>query len=237
MAKSKNKTVTINVSYSTLKLLGVLVLGLIIGYVAFGGNNSGSAGNQIVPGAGDPNQPAQRVDVSVDDDPAMGESDAPVTVIEFSDFECPFCQRAFTDAVAGIKKDYVATGKVRFVYRDYPLSFHAMATPAAEAAECAHEQGKFWEYHDQIFNNQANLTNANLKAWAAGLELDTAKFNSCVDTRKYKAEVEADFQAGSTAGVSGTPTFFIGNDKDGYIVIVGAQPYSALKQAIDAELA
>lgn len=238
-AEKQQKSVSINVSYSSLKLLAVLVIGSFMGYAfaGFGSSGATNQGQQNAPPSDSGGDVAQRVSVSVDDDAVLGNKNAPVTVIEFSDFECPFCGRAFADAVTGIKRDYVDKGKVRFVYRDFPLSFHPMAVPAAEAAECAHEQGKFWEYHDKIFTNQESLSQENLKKWASELGMDSSKFNSCVDSRKFKSEVEKDFSDGSAAGVSGTPTFYIGNDKDGYIQVVGAQPYAVLKQAIEAELA
>lgn len=249
MAKhSEEKQVTFTLSATTLKLAAVLVIGLLVGYMAgsnYGGTWAGTTnnGNQAAPSGNDNNQgaAAQRVAVSTDDDPARGPKDAKVTIIEFSDFQCPFCQRAFTDAVAGIKRDYVDTGKVRFVYRDFPLSFHVNAQISGEASECADEQGKFWEMHDLLFTKgQADgtgLDSASLKQYAKDLGLDAAKFDSCLDTGKYKAEVQKDLADGSAAGVSGTPTFFIGNDKNKYQMIVGAQPYAVIKQAIEAELA
>ena len=234
------KKVSITLSYSTLKLFAVLVVGLVIGFAMGNAGTGPDSGNAAAPQqqqAAPQDAGSGKVSVSADDDPVLGNKDAPVTVIEFSDFECPFCGRAFTDAVTGMKKDYVETGKVKFVYRDFPLSFHPQATPAAEAAECADEQGKFWEFHDTLFQNQGSLSDAFYKQTAADLGLDTAKFNSCVESRKYRAEVQQDLAAGSAAGVSGTPTFYIGNDKDGYTELVGAQPYAVLRQAIEAALA
>ncbi len=174
---------------------------------------------------------AKKVDVSVDDDAMKGKKDAPVTIIEFSEYQCPFCKRFVDGAYAQILKEYVDTGKVKYVFRDFPLGFHDQAKPAAEAAECAGDQGKYWEYHDLLFKNQASLSAANYKKWAKDLGLDTTKFNTCVDTNKHKAEVEKDFADGQKAGVSGTPAFFI-NGK----MISGAQPYSVFKQEIEAAL-
>ena len=183
-----------------------------------------------------PSQPAQRqqpskVEVSVDDDPVEGSENAPVTLIEFSDFECPFCGRFFQQTLPQIEENYIKTGKVRHVFRDFPLTFHQYAQKAAEASECADEQGKFWEYHDKLFENQNALDTGSLKQYAKDLGLDTAKFNSCLDSGKMTSEVQKDFSDGAQSGVSGTPTFFING-----IQIVGAQPYSAFEQLIEQEL-
>lgn len=177
-------------------------------------------------------QPSEPVEVSMDDDPVKGDPDAPITIIEFSDFECPFCGRFYTGALPQIIENYIDTGKAKLVYRDYPLSFHPNANKAAEAAECADEQGKFWEMHDKIFENQGSLSTANFKAWAADLGLDTDAFNSCLDNGDMADEVAKDLSDGQAAGVSGTPTFFVNGVK-----LVGAQPYANFKQVIDAELA
>jgi len=174
-----------------------------------------------------------------DDDPFIGKENAPVTIIEFSDFQCPFCRRFYTQTLPQIKSQYIDTGKVKFVYRDYPLSFHPSAQIAAEAGECAEEQGKFWELHDKIFDEQGKqgsgtvqFTVTDLKQWAADIGLDTGKFNECVDSGKYTSEVQKDFADGSAAGVTGTPGFVI-NGKP----LVGAQPFTVFQQIIDAELA
>ena len=230
---------------STLWKIGVGVLIILLvaavwtgGFGLRGGEES--AGQQQQQAAAAPD----RVKVSVDDDPVIGNKDAKVTVIEFSDFQCPFCRRYFTQTFAQIKQNYIDTNKIRYVYRDYPLPFHPAALPYAEAAGCANEQGKFWEFHDLIYSEQ-NKQGAGtveylgadaVKKIAADLGLDTARFNSCFDSEKYKDEVNKDLAAGSTAGVSGTPTFYIGSDKKGYVLLVGAQPYAAFQAAIDAEL-
>lgn len=186
----------------------------------------------------------QRASVSADDDPAIGDKNAPVTVIEFSDFQCPYCRKSYRDVLPQLKDNYVTTNKVRFVYRDFPLTqLHPGALPAAEAGECADEQGKFWEMHDKIFDEQNKkgqgtvaFSSDDLKAWASEIGLDTSKFNLCLDSEKYKSEVQKDQADGEKAGVQGTPTFFVGNAKDGYVVIAGAYPYSDFKQVVDQEL-
>ncbi len=186
----------------------------------------------------------QRVQVSVDDDPFLGSSDAPLTVIEFSDFQCPFCRSAYQSILPQLKKDYVETGKIKFVYRDFPLSFHPMSEKSAEAADCANDQGKFWEMHNKIFDEQAKLGTGTIQYnvtdinnWASGIGLDAAKFDLCLDSGKYVQEVRKDASDGGRAGVQGTPTFFIGNSKNGYVIIPGAVPYATFKQAVDQELA
>ena len=121
--------------------------------------------------------------------------------------------------------------RIRFVYRHYPLANHPRARPAAEAAQCAHEQGKFWEYHDRLFGNQAALGDADLKQHAASLGLDVAQFNACYDSQKYKADVDTDIRAGDEAGVSGTPAFYINGR-----MLSGAQPFEVFKRVIDEEL-
>jgi protein-disulfide isomerase len=159
---------------------------------------------------------------------AKGPANAPIEIIEFSDFQCPFCQRA-NPTVRQVLQTY--GDRVRFVYRHFPLGNHPNARPAAEASQCAAEQGKFWEYHDRLFANQSRLGEADLKQSAAELGLDTTKFNACVDTHKYRAQVEADMKAGEEAGVNGTPAFFVNGR-----MIGGAQPFDAFKRIIDEEL-
>jgi protein-disulfide isomerase len=171
-------------------------------------------------------------------DPSIGSADAKVTIVEFSDFQCPFCRAFFEDTYAQLKKTYIDTGKARLVFRHFPLSFHPAAKPAALAAQCANDQSKFWQYHDKIFIEQAKKGNGTvefgsteLKLWASQLGLNMETFNSCFDSAKYAKDIEDDIQVGSNAGVSGTPSFFI-NGK----LLVGAQPFSAFQKAIDAEL-
>lgn len=203
--------------------------------------------------AGAPSQPAQptepsapapsaEVETSIDDDPVKGSKDAKVVIVEFSDFQCPFCGRFYAQTLPSITSEYIDTGKVMFVYRDFPLtSIHPQAAPAAEAAECANEQGEFWEFHDLIFDNQGSLSIDNYKKWASELDLNTEQFNDCVDSRKYQSEVAQDLSDGSAAGVRGTPGFVVGVlQDDGTVVgqsIRGAQPFANFKAVIDAELA
>ena len=184
--------------------------------------------------------------VSVDDDPILGSKDAPVTLIEFSDYECPFCKRHFDQVYSQLKKDYLDTGKVKLVFRDYPLPFHdPMATFEAKAANCAKDQGgdsAYFKFHDAIFtkttSNGNGLTKDQVYQMAVDLGLNQANLKICADSDKFDAEVKKDISDGSAAGVSGTPSFFVGkSDLSGTItgkLIVGAQPYSAFQSAIDA---
>ncbi len=169
-----------------------------------------------------------RIDVALDDDAAKGPDKAPVTIVEFSDYQCPYCSRAEA-TVQDVVKKY--GDKIRLVYRDYPLSFHQNAQVAAEASECAKDQGKFWEMHGAMFANQAKLAAADLIETAGGLGLDKDKFKACLDSGKKKAEVQKDFQDGQKYGVSGTPTFFVNGIK-----LVGARDVASFSEIIDQEL-
>jgi protein-disulfide isomerase len=176
--------------------------------------------------------PPKRYEVSLDDDPVKGSSDALVTIVEFSEFECPYCGVYSRDTFPQIDEAYIKTGKVKYVFRDFPLSFHEHAQKAAEAAGCAGEQGKFWEYHDKLFANQSALTVDNLKQYAKDLGLDTAKFDQCLDSGVRAAEVAKDVADAQNYRVSSTPTFFINGIK-----LKGAQSFSAFQELIEAELA
>lgn len=163
-------------------------------------------------------------------DHVLGPENAKVTIVEFSDFECPVCGRGYT-MMKQVLEEY--KDQIRFVYKHYPLSFHQNAQVAAEAAECAGAQGKFWQMHDQIFENQKQLSKQNLKQWAKDLGLNTTKFNKCLDTNAMADKVNTDMQTGSNYGVSGTPAFFINNQ-----FMSGLYPNAleAFKQVLDPEL-
>jgi len=219
----------------------VIIVFVLIGLI-FGGNkqditSSTSVGTSLgssTASAGNYNIPAEVVAKNIemmDDDAVLGDPNAPITIIEFSDFECPYCGRAANDAVAKIKTNYVKSGKVKIVFRDFPLGFHQYAEKAAEAAECAGDQGKYWEMHDKLFSNQGALSVSDLKGYAKSLGLDTATFDSCLDSGKNAAEIAKDMADGQKYGVSGTPAFFINGNS-----IVGAQPYENFKSIIDAIL-
>jgi protein-disulfide isomerase len=168
---------------------------------------------------------------SVDNDPAFGPEDAKVTMIEFSDFQCSYCKEFFDQTYFRLKQNYGDT--VRFVYRDFPMTnVHPEAQAAAEAAECAHEQGRFWEYHDALFTHQDKLGANYYFELAQQLGLDPDTFGQCLRGGKYTLEVANDFGDGLNSGVQGTPTFYINGR-----MVVGAQPYDVFKQVIDEELA
>ncbi|HEV7731703.1 MAG TPA: thioredoxin domain-containing protein [Candidatus Binatia bacterium] len=160
--------------------------------------------------------------------PEKGGAKAPVTIIMFSDYECPYCKRAEV-VVAEVTKTY--GDKVKLVFRDYPLPFHATARPAAEAAACANAQGKFWEYHDKLFA-ASDLSNDKLKAMAGELKLDQKKFDDCLAKQEFKAVIDKDMEEGAAVGVNGTPAFFINGR-----MLSGAQPFEKFKEIIDEELA
>ncbi|MBS2022227.1 MAG: DsbA family protein [Deltaproteobacteria bacterium] len=169
-----------------------------------------------------------RIDVAATG-PVRGNKDAKVTIIAFSDFQCPFCSRV-VPTLEKVMKDY--DGKVKLVFRNFPLDFHPMAEKAAEAGACANEQGKFWDMHDKMFGDQSKLAVEDLKKTAHAIAgIDAAKFDACLDGGGKKELIDADQKAGSEAGVTGTPAFFING-----IFINGAQPYEQFKDAIDREL-
>jgi len=200
---------------------------------------------QAAPQAGPPARaaaPAVPVKVSVANRPSMGRADAPVTLVEFSDYQCPFCRRHVTSTLPELKRDYVDRGKVRYVYRDFPIDrLHPEARKAAEAAHCAGDQGKYWEMHDLLFARQRQLNADDLKKYASGIGVDQAAFNACLDEGRHAKVVDEDERAGASIGVTGTPTFVVGKTRpDGTLEgvrLVGAQPASAFRRAIDALLA
>jgi len=188
-------------------------------------------------------KPTGPVDItSRADEPTLGNKNAKVTIVEFADFQCPFCKQYFDQTFNQIKTKYIDTGKVKYVYRHFPLSFHANAEIAGVAAECANQQGKFWEYHDTLFakgqGDGTGLASADLKKYAEDLGLNKGtlgfaknKFNQCLDNKATLDIVKKDNAEGAKGGVSGTPSFFINGQ-----LLVGAQPFSAFEQAIEAML-
>jgi protein-disulfide isomerase len=169
-----------------------------------------------------------RIKVEAGENPAKGPADAPVTIVEFSDFQCPYCSRVIP-TLQKLQDTY--GGKVRIIFRDLPLQMHAQAPKAAEAAACANEQGKFWEMHDKLFASQQKLQIADLKQHAVDLGLTADTFNQCLDSGKFAENVKRDSDDGTRYGLTGTPGFFINGR-----LLVGAQPYEAFAQVIDEEL-
>lgn len=223
------------------------LLGLIAGYVIANGANglslNPSAGTIPTPtdNAIPTPPPTNDTPATADDDTVLGSEDATVTLIEFTDYQCPFCGRHYEQTFGEIKKNYVDTGKVKYIVRDFPLGFHPFAQKAAEATECADDQGKFWEMHSLLFKNQATWSQgadgvATFKQYASDLGLNTATFNSCLDGGTYEQEVKDDMAAGSASGIDGTPGFWILGPDDQTQKISGAYPYDTFKTAFDEML-
>lgn len=183
-------------------------------------------------------------DISVDDDPMKGNPEASITIVEFSDFQCPFCAKFHETTLPLLEQNYISTGKVNFVYRDFPIqSIHPNAIPAALTSECADDQGKFWEMHDMIFESQGIWQGLEVlqsvsifKQYAADLGLDADEFDLCVDSGKHLDEIRNDLDDGRNYGVTGTPGFFVGNEKVGFTKLIGAQPFSSFQKVIDSQL-
>jgi len=170
---------------------------------------------------------------------SMGSEKAPLVLVEYTDYQCPFCQQYHNSAFAQIKANYVDTGKIRYVSRDFPLDFHENARRAAGAARCAAEQGKFWEMRHVMIVNAERLKADNLLTYAADVKLDVPKFKSCLDSDKFRPEIDKQIQEGMSAGVNGTPSFVLGrleNDKLQGVRLVGAQPYSSFDAKIQEML-
>ena len=246
-ALKQEETVTISKTTVWKAFSGVLAVLLAISVFTGGfgygdGFSGGAAPSAAAPsgGSGGPSGAAV-VDLKAlaDDDPVLGKDNAPVTIIEFSDYQCPFCRRFYVDTLPQLKKEYIDTGKVKLIFRDFPLSFHPGAQPAAEAAECADDQGKYWEMHDKIFEEQSKqgqgtvqFTADDLKTWAKSVAgLDYQRWESCFAAGTHRAEIRKDTADGTQAGVSGTPAFFVNGQ-----LVSGAQPFAVFQQIIEAEL-
>jgi protein-disulfide isomerase len=170
---------------------------------------------------------------------SMGDAKAPLVIVEYTDLQCPFCQQFHNTAFAQIKANYIDTGKVRFVSRDFPLDFHDNARRAATAGRCAAEQGKFWEMRHVMIVNAEALKADNLATYAANVKIDVPKFKNCLESDKFKAQIDQDIAEGGVAGVQGTPSFVIGyleNDKLQGVRLVGAQPYAQFDAKIQEML-
>jgi protein-disulfide isomerase len=234
------ETITFKRSHFYIALAPMMfVCGLAAGYLIWGRAQAASGDAGALPG-GEESGPAravpapapekQRVAVSADDDPSLGPQNAPITIVEFSDFECPYCVRFSRDTLVPLLETYPQ--QIRFVYRDFPLvNIHPNARPAAEAAQCAFAQGRFWEFHNGIFQNQSRMGEALYLELAAELGLDQAEFEQCVNSRRFADEVAADMNAARELGITGTPTFFINGRP-----LVGSQPLQAFVAIIEVEL-
>lgn len=181
--------------------------------------------------------------LNLKDDPFKGDKGARLTLIEFSDYQCPFCARHVRETLPQIEQDYIKTGKIKYVFRNFPIaSLHPQAFKAHEVANCAGEQGKYWEMHDRLFSDQKAQAPQDLSRHAQALAIDMPTFQQCLESGKHAAKIREDIAEGQKAGISGTPTFFLGftesNDSKVKALrsIRGAQPYSRFKQAIDSLL-
>lgn len=161
-------------------------------------------------------------------EPALGSATAPLTMVEFTDYQCPYCRRFQAEVWPKLKRQYIDTGKVRYIARDLPLEFHSAAAPAAEAAHCAGEQGKFWDMHAALLGGAADLAAGGIERRARALGLDMARFDECVAHRKYSAVIVAHVHEADAAGIDGTPGFIVGRAAGGELTGVrleGALPY------------
>ncbi|MDD5368981.1 MAG: thioredoxin domain-containing protein [Anaerolineaceae bacterium] len=212
----------------------LFLIGLGVGFLVWS-RPAGAAlvqnGASDTPPIANDQQSYKRYVVPVDDDPTLGPDTAPITLIMYSDYECPFCQKWYHEVFKQLVVDY--QGKIRFVYKDFPLyGKHNNAAPAAEAANCAGDQGKYWEYQDKLFGMTLELGAQSFIQYAADLSLDPQKFSDCLTSRKYQQEVQGDYDFATSLGVQSTPTFFING-----LPVIGAQPIDVFKNIIDDELA
>lgn len=225
---------TVHVRRSSLIPLIFLVIGfaagLGIGYFTWGATAAAVKTPSVAlvqPSAVPANA---RLDIPVGTAPVWGPATAPITIIEFSDYECPYCKKWHAETWVQLQQAY--PNQIRLVYKDFPLyQAHPNASPAAKAARCANDQDKYWQFHDRIFT-ATSLSSQYFEKIAQDLSLDLLKWKNCINSTKYDADITADYQYGAQLGISGTPTFFING-----IRLVGAQPFAAFKQIIDKELA
>jgi len=248
------KADSISISKSSFKKILIGIIGIAILSAFFGGYFIGI--NSVEPeqifiqnaedvlGTTENKQVTPPQTISLDDDPVLGNPNAPITIVEFSDYQCPFCAKFHTQTLPLINENYIKSGKVNFVFRDFPITgIHPNALPASLASECADDQGKFWQYNGILFTNQDSWKNLDVSSvsmtfqeYANELGLDVSEFSSCLTTVKHSQEVNKDLQEGQNYGVAGTPGFFIGNEKLGYVIVEGAKPYATFEQVLNSQL-
>jgi len=190
------------------------------------------------------NQPTIPLKISLGNNPVIGNPNAPITIIEFSDFQCPFCAKFHLETLPTIMDEYINKGTVKLVFRDFPIqNIHPNAVPASVAAECANEQGEFKQMYHTLFEKQQEWSNLEtpyaielFNQYASEILLDKEKFDSCLRNAKYIKEIQKDLDDGRTYGVTGTPGFFIGNEEIGFMELNGAQPFESFKKIIDSQL-
>jgi protein-disulfide isomerase len=171
---------------------------------------------------------------------SLGRSDAPLTLLEFTDYQCPFCRRFQAETWPLLKKNYIDTGKLRFIVRDLPLQFHSAARPAAEAAHCAAEQGKFWEMHHALLTGDDPLVAGGIERRAKALGLDTERLQACIKANRYESAIARNIAAADALNIHGTPAFVIGRMANGGLegqLVEGAQPYDEFNAALKQLLA
>lgn len=241
--KSASKEGTITLKKSTIwKIATFVFAGLFVLSIFTGGFKgligAGSVtGGTVLPAPTPTPGPSENVKVNIgSDDPVLGDKNAGISIVEFSDFQCPFCARVYSDALAQLRQsNYFKNGEVNLVYKHFPLnSIHPQAQKAAEASECARKQGKFWEYHDLLFTNQQALDIDSLKTYASQLGLNSAQFNSCLEGGEAASKVSKDLQEATAAGGRGTPYFVLVNKKGQTQTVSGAVPWSNFEAAIKA---
>ncbi len=205
--------------------------GILVGYIAWGRKSTAAVAQQPAAQQQAAAPTYRRYDIPTEGFYSLGPADAPITIVEFSDYQCPYCERWHTQVYNQLMAAY--PGKIRFVYRNLPLTqIHPQAMPAAEAAMCAGEQNAYWQFHDRLFNNQDLLGDDFYSQVATDLGLDMTTFNQCRETHKFQSTIQADMDFAIGLGVQSTPTFFING-----LAMVGAQPLSSFTQLIDKELA
>ncbi len=217
--------------YSALVVLSFFV-GILVGYIAWGRDTVSTNTNRpAAAAAATTPQAARRYDIPTEGFYSTGPEDAPITLVEFSDYQCPYCQKWHTQVYKQLLAAY--PGQIRFVYRNLPLTqIHPQAMNAAEAAMCAGDQNAYWQYHEKLFANSAALSDGLYTSLAADLGLNTSAFETCMTDEKYLSDIQADMQFAIGLGVQSTPTFFING-----LAVVGAQPLNVFQQVIDEELA
>lgn len=229
----KNDSITIE--KSTLWMISTFaLLVLFAGFLVFNYTGAGT-GKVVDADAQDPTVANIKVSLG-DDDPVLGDPDAEISIVEFSDFQCPFCERAVSGALTEFQNsDYFKDGDVNLVFKHFPLrSIHPYAQKASEASVCAYEQEKFWEYHDELFANQDALDVNSLKSYASKLGLNMNEFESCLDNGEATSKVNSDYVASQAAGAQGTPYFVVMNKKSGdKVVVSGAVPWANFESAIN----
>ncbi len=254
--KNDNVSTLLIVVLVMVALQLVLSVAILMGSESSSNSDLGEISEQVerldnffaanAPGYGDGTAPSVVDDTQVDttapqvgepdieNRPFIGDVDAPITIVEYSDFECPFCGRFYSETYGLLKENYVDTGKVKLVFKDFPLSFHQLAEPSAIASKCVFREAgndAFFSFHDMIFENQNMLSNSKLQEWAIEVGVSEEAYTNCIEDPTVAAEVQADFAEGQALGVSGTPSFVINGQ-----LLVGAQPFSAFEQVIEAQL-